>query len=287
MLDTEAKNIIKDISSYFKRNKVCEGLIHFGSSLDSPNFHDIDLLCYIDNVSPNRNRKILSALYELQKKYTEYSFTYRENKVDKNSGEKAFFSFSLFGPKIKEYHVFKYGVKNNYKLLFGYDPINDSRKPTERECLKYMNLIYNINNGIIPQLNLKSILRSSLLIHDIYVSKEKLVSKFESLYNYSIPQNLKKLIEEDIEYTETNNVPRIVNDDLASLYEYICNYFSYKHDPKLFELTSYMDNDKLIKVNSETYRGIGKLLEKGSSKEEVLLFCNKQQDLFDDISKKS
>lgn len=260
--------IIKVISKYFEEHSVCDGLIHFGSSVKSNKFNDVDFLCYFKDYQPKSHLNILKALYFLKEKFPEVNFSYNEYIIDKFIKNKINFSFVSFGKGIKDYSAFKYSLSQSYNLLFGTDPIKNAKIPSKKECMEYSVMLHNIKKEF-PMLQLKSYLINALLAKRIYVDKKELISKFEEEYKIRIPKILKDFFKTN---KEINNNESFI--ELEKLYQAILKANNFKD--KQNNRVELVNDSPAVRFKIEVFNKINSMLAKKESKEKILSYLEKK-----------
>jgi hypothetical protein len=269
-MDKETSRVLKEIGGYFKKNEICDSLIHFGSSVYSKTYHDVDLFCVLNNAKPKDHIKIIKAIIHFQKLYPEFLFTYREEKVLKSTHGNKIISFSV-SQNLKRYPVLWYGISKDSRLLAGKNP-GKARKPTVKECIGYINFVYNANIETLPGLCLKSFLRSALLARGIYVRKNRLIKTFEDVYKIKLNRNLKILFSGD-----KNKANRSVRMELKNLYVFILKSNNSKPSNKI----DFGSNSLSKAFVGKMYLKVASMFRKCVNVEKIYAFINSQQRIFD------
>ncbi|MEK6941189.1 MAG: hypothetical protein AABW49_04815 [Nanoarchaeota archaeon] len=271
------EEILSFISGYFEKNVICDGLVHFGSSVKSNKFRDIDLLCYFKELQLISHFNILKSLYFFKEKYPNINFSYNEMVIGKLVKNKVNFSFISFGKGIKKYSSLRYSISKSYRCLFGVNPIKNAKMPSKKECLKYSVMIYNIKRKF-PRLQLKSFLSNALLARKKYVTKKELIQKFEKEYKTKLSKTLKDLFYKD----KIKNSEKI-SLELKNLHQFILMKNNFIDNiNKRIEL---LNDSPIVKFRIKVFNKMNQMISK-DPKEKVLSYLEKKQKEYERLQGK-
>lgn len=209
--------IIKKIYS----EKICDSIVLIGSALESENPQDIDIMLYRKNsiYEPKDFLNIVEIMEEIEEDYNHITCSFSSGEGRKNNVEHILSLNPIDIGDLKDMPIFFYGLKlnSNFKVIKGNKkPFKSLERPSKEEFKSYLQREYEFLMKNKKYYDcLKSILRISLLYHDISVSKDKLIEEFEKNYRYKIPFNLKQFL-----YNPEYNEERL-KEDIERLYNFL------------------------------------------------------------------
>lgn len=268
-------NFDKIVKIIFNK-KICDSIILFGSTLNSKNPQDFDIMLYrVKSLyQPIDMLNIIEILDNIEKSFSEISCSFSSAKGRRQNGEYLLSLAPIDVGDIINMPIFFYGLRLNsqYKVLKGVKkPFEVLNKPSKEEFKSYIIREYKF---LIEKNDyydcLKVLLRIALLYHNMKVSKDNLIENFKNNYRFKISTELKELLK-----NSKYNSSKIKN-DLYLLYDFLIK--------EIFNSKIKVDEvEPAYKLMVELNHKLRKLWEENISmekiKREILMYQNKYERL--------
>ncbi|MDP4039998.1 MAG: hypothetical protein Q8P57_05465 [Candidatus Pacearchaeota archaeon] len=249
---------LKEIIHYIVKSGICDVVTIFGSSITNENPHDYDVNLFVyERFMPDKFYELVAIMREIEEKYFDVSCGFGPRQGRK---KRAKYNLSLFfsSPLSLKYDTLVYiGIMNNHVKLYGRkDPFKNIKLP-DKDYLANELAFAILRKKSNPYNVMKYLIRSALLYCGKYIrDNDEMVLFFENEFSYILPENLRKLFENE-EYRDEKQ-----SDELYKLYKLIIKRIGIKEveyaplseefellNKLYFSFGNYWRDNKIDKIN--------------------------------------
>jgi len=225
------KEFVKECSEKLK----LKGIVQFGSSTYSKDFHDVDLVFYFkeDIISAEKSLELIRIMKDFEGKYEEVVFDFSAP-VRRRRGN-YFITVVPVGRKdldvmYNPLDLFFYknlAEDKHKKILFGEDSLKEAEiKLTNQHLFEMLsiNVIKSLERSLDDKkyklessyFLFKTFLRA-MLINEGILKKENLLSRFRKNYKIKLPRNSDKIIKNELSEKDFRDILKFTEDCLKYL----------------------------------------------------------------------